>query len=169
MGGCVSQHALLGQLGADVDHLKQGHEEGMGNAALDSKDGCLSDRVIGGVPLVPRGGGVGGPGADPGADCMPMPGLGQLAELTRDPSTLHTALVLPPAGSLERGSWSGLWLQGTDLVGIQEQLWWMVMFEAVHPEKNPDFSWARTAAVGKDWGADCEGLGEGTWISSGKA
>ena len=91
------------------------------------------------------------------------------AELSRDPSTLHTALVLPPAGSLERGSWSGLWLQGTDLVGIQEQLWWMVMFEAVHPEKNPDFSWARTAAVGKDWGAGCEGLGEGTWISSGQA
>ena len=94
MGECVSQHAPLGQLGADVDHLKQGHEEGMGNAALDSKDGCLSDRVSGGVPLVRRWGGVGGPGADPGADCLPMPGLGQLAELSRDPSTLHTALVL---------------------------------------------------------------------------
>ena len=33
---------------------------------------------------------VGGPGADPGADCL----VGQLAELSRDPSTLHTALVL---------------------------------------------------------------------------
>ena len=40
---------LLGQLGADVDHLEQGHEEGRGDAALNCKDGCLSDRVSGGA------------------------------------------------------------------------------------------------------------------------
>ena len=65
----------------------------------------------------------------------------------------------PPAGSLERGSWSGLGLHGTDLLGIQEQLWWgylvhefMVMFEAAHLAKNPDFGWARrqNCVVGHD-------------------
>ena len=44
-------------------------------------------------------------------------------------------------------------------MGIQEQLWWgylvhevMVMFEAAHLAKNPDFGWARrqNCVVGHD-------------------
>ena len=113
---------LLGQLGADVDHLEQGHEEGRVDAALDCKDGCLSDQVSGGAPHVRHWGGVGGPGADPGADCL----VGQLAELSRDPSNLHTALMLAASWVLgERVLvWAGapwdrlIWGPGAAVVGV---------------------------------------------------
>ena len=94
MGKCVSQHALLGQLGADGDHLEQGHEEGRGDTALDCKDSYLSDRVSNSMLRIHHLGRVRRPGADPGADYLPMPGVEQLAELSLDPSTLHTILVL---------------------------------------------------------------------------
>mgnify|MGYP001279422069 CR=1 FL=1 len=120
MGECVSQHAPLGQLGADVDHLEQGHEEGRGDAALDCKDGCLSDRVSGGAPHVRHWGRVRGPGADPAL--IVWWGSWRSSPGTPTPST--QLWCRPPAGTLERGSWSGLGLHrliggpGAAVVGL---------------------------------------------------